>query len=105
MFCRVLVNELLMWKFYSIASLRDSVFFLGEVRDVNEYATGLKVSPTGRHSLLERLRINSQSSYHLEAIRLFSGGDEFNIIGILSNVCRIGAWLTLWLFLLQCVHG
>ncbi len=34
---------------------------LGEVRDVKEYATELEVSP-----LLEGLRINSQSSDHLE---------------------------------------
>ncbi len=39
---------------------------LGEVRDVKEYVTGLEVSPTGRCSLLEGLRINSQSSDHLE---------------------------------------
>ncbi len=115
MFCRVLVNELLRWNFYSIASLRDSVFSLGEVRDVKKHETGLEASPTGRCSLLERLRINSQSSDHLELATkelwrepaCFWGrrGDEFNIIGILSNVCRIGAWLTLRLFLLQCVHG
>ncbi len=39
---------------------------LGEVRDVKEYATGLEVSPMRRCSLLEGLRINSQSSDHLE---------------------------------------
>ncbi len=39
---------------------------LGEVRDVKEYVTGLEVSPTGRCSLLEGLKINSQSSGHLE---------------------------------------
>ncbi len=38
----------------------------GEVRDVKEYATGFEVSPMGRCSLLEGLRINSQSSNHLE---------------------------------------
>ncbi len=41
-------------------------FALGEVRDVNEYVTGLEVSPTGRCSLLEGLRINSHSSDYLE---------------------------------------
>ncbi len=39
---------------------------LGEVWDVKEYVTGLEVSPTGRCSLLGGLRINSQSSDHLE---------------------------------------
>ncbi len=39
---------------------------VGEVRDVKECVTGLEVSPTGRCSLLEGLRINSQSSDHLE---------------------------------------
>ncbi len=39
---------------------------LGEVRDVKEYITGLEVSPAGRCSLLEGLRINSQFSDHLE---------------------------------------
>ncbi len=39
---------------------------LGEVRDVEEYVAGLEVSPTGRCSLLGGLRINSQSSDHLE---------------------------------------
>ncbi len=39
---------------------------LDEVRDVKEHATGLEVSPMGRCSLLEGLRINSQSSDHLE---------------------------------------
>ncbi len=39
---------------------------LGEVRGVKEYVTGLEVSPMGRWSLLEGLRINSQSSDHLE---------------------------------------
>ncbi len=39
---------------------------LGEVRDVNEYVVGLEVSPAGRGSLLGGLRINSQSSGHLE---------------------------------------
>ncbi len=64
---------------------------LGEVRDVKKYVTGLEVSPTGRCSLLERLRINSQSSDHLELATkelwrisgcFRGGGDEFNIIGI-----------------------
>ncbi len=32
---------------------------LNEVWDVKEYVTGLEVSPTGRCSLLEGLRINS----------------------------------------------
>ncbi len=39
---------------------------LGEVLDVKEYVTGLEVFPTGRCSLLEGLRINTQSSDHLE---------------------------------------
>ncbi len=39
---------------------------LGDLRDVKEYATGLEVSPMGRCSLLERLRINSISPGHLE---------------------------------------
>ncbi len=39
---------------------------LDEVRDVKAYATGLEVSPTEKCSLLEGLRINSQSSDHLE---------------------------------------
>ncbi len=39
---------------------------LGEVRDVKEYVAGLDVSPAGRCSLLEGLRINHQSSDHLE---------------------------------------
>ncbi len=39
---------------------------LGDVRDVNENATGLEVSPSGRCSLLKGLMINSQSSDHLE---------------------------------------
>ncbi len=65
---------------------------LGEVRDVKEYITGLEVSPMGRCSLLEGLRINSQSSDNLELARKElwrasdcfrgGGGDEFNIIGI-----------------------
>ncbi len=41
---------------------------LGEVRDVKEYITGLEVSHTGRCSLLEGLKINSQSSDHLELV-------------------------------------
>ncbi len=41
---------------------------LGEVRDVNEYVVGLEVSPTGRWSLLEGLRINSESSDNLEQV-------------------------------------
>ncbi len=60
---------------------------LAEVRDVKEYVTGLGVTSTGRRLLLEVLIINSQSCDHLElaskeGIRLFSGGDEFNIIDI-----------------------
>ncbi len=59
-------------------------------RGVKEYATGLEVSPMGRCSLLEGLRINSQSSDHLElaskelwrASDCFRGDDEFNIIGV-----------------------
>ncbi len=39
---------------------------LGEVRDVKEYVTGLEVSPACRCSLLEGLRINFQSSDHLD---------------------------------------
>ncbi len=39
---------------------------LGEVRDIKEYVAGLEVSPMGRCSLLEGLRINSQSSDNLE---------------------------------------
>ncbi len=39
---------------------------LGKVRYVKEYATGLEVSPMGRCSLLEGLRINSQSSDYLQ---------------------------------------
>ncbi len=37
-----------------------------EVRGFREYVIGLEVSPTGRCSLLEGLRINSQSSDYLE---------------------------------------
>ncbi len=63
---------------------------LGEVRDVKEYVTGLEVSPSGRCSPLEGLRMNSQSSDPLElaskdlwrASDCFLGGDEFYIIGI-----------------------
>ncbi len=63
---------------------------LGEVWDVKEYAIGLEVSPMGRCSLLEGLRIKSQPSDHLElaskelwrASDCFRGGDEFNIIGV-----------------------
>ncbi len=47
---------------------------LGEVRDVKEYATGLEVSPMWRCSLLEGLRINSQSSDHLELASKELGG-------------------------------
>ncbi len=36
------------------------------VRDVKAYVTGLQVSPMRMHSLLEELRIKSQSSGHLE---------------------------------------
>ncbi len=58
--------------------------------------SALEVSPTGRCSLLVRLSINSQSPDHLElaskelwsCIRLFSGGDELNIIGIQYMVYR-----------------
>ncbi len=39
---------------------------LDEVRDVKDYEAGLEVSPMGRCSLLEGLRINSQSSDCLE---------------------------------------
>ncbi len=39
---------------------------LGEVRDVKEHVLGLEVSLAGRCSLLEGLRINSQSSDHME---------------------------------------
>ncbi len=39
---------------------------LDEVRDVKEYVTGLEVSPTGRCSLLDGLRINPQSSDYLQ---------------------------------------
>ncbi len=39
---------------------------LGEVRDVKQYVTGLEVSPKRRCSNLEGLKINSQSSDHLE---------------------------------------
>ncbi len=39
---------------------------LDEVRVIKEYVTGLEVSPTGRYSLLKGLRINFQSSDHLE---------------------------------------
>ncbi len=39
---------------------------LGEVQDVKEYVAELEVSPMGRCSLLEGLRIYSQSSDHLE---------------------------------------
>ncbi len=40
---------------------------LDEVRDVKEYEAGFEVSPTGGGwSLLEGLRTNSQSFYHLE---------------------------------------
>ncbi len=36
------------------------------VRDVKGHVTELEVFPSGRRSLLEGLRINSQSSDHLE---------------------------------------
>ncbi len=39
---------------------------LGEVRDFKKKVAGLEVSQTGKCSLLEGLRINSQSSDHLE---------------------------------------
>ncbi len=57
---------------------------LGEVQDVKE---NLAVSPTGRCSILEGLRISSQSFDHLELAtkegsRLFLRNDEFNINGI-----------------------
>ncbi len=39
---------------------------LVEVRDLMEHVTGLEVSLTGRCSLLEGLRSNSQPSDHLE---------------------------------------
>ncbi len=61
---------------------------LGEVLEVKEYVAGLEVYPTGRCSLLDGLRINSQSSDHLEFWSfgehplVFGVGDEFNIIGI-----------------------
>ncbi len=38
------------------------------MRNVKEYVTVLEVSPTGSCSLLEGLRINSQSSDHLELV-------------------------------------
>ncbi len=41
---------------------------VGEVRDVNEYVAELEVFPAGRCSLLEGLRIDSQSSGHLELV-------------------------------------
>ncbi len=41
-------------------------YALGEVREVKEYVEGLEASPMGRCSHLEGLRINSQSSDHLE---------------------------------------
>ncbi len=41
-------------------------YALDEAWDFKEYVTGLEVSPTGRFSLLEGLRINSQSSDNLE---------------------------------------
>ncbi len=63
---------------------------LDEVWDVKAYVAGLEISPTGRCSLLEGLRIVSQSSDNLElatralwkASACFRVGDEFNIIGI-----------------------
>ncbi len=39
---------------------------LGEVQDFKKKVAGLEVSQTGKCSLLEGLRINSQSSDHLE---------------------------------------
>ncbi len=70
---------------------------LGAVRVVKGHVTGLEVSPTGRCSLLEELRINSQSSGHLElatqeiwrAGACFGGaGNEFDIIGMQLMVYR-----------------
>ncbi len=65
-----------------------------EVQGVKAYVTGLEVSPTGRCSLLEGLRIYSQSSDHFElatkelwrAAACFH--DEFNIIGIQLMIYR-----------------
>ncbi len=58
--------------------------------EVKEYVTRLEVSPKGSCSLLEGLRINSQSSDNLElaikelwnAAACLRGGDELKIIGI-----------------------
>ncbi len=63
---------------------------LDDVRDVKEYVTGLEVSPTGSCSLLEGLRINSQSSGNLElaakelwkTAACFRECDGFTIISI-----------------------
>ncbi len=60
------------------------------LRDGKAHVAGLAVSPTGRRSHLAGLRINSQSSDHLElapnelwgSSRLLLRGDEFNIVGI-----------------------
>ncbi len=54
---------------------------LGEVRDAKSYVTGLKVSPTGKCSSLEGLRINSQSSDHLEQVncRRMHGRASFHV--------------------------
>ncbi len=41
-------------------------FALGELQDVKEYVTRPEISATRSCSLLEGLRINSQSSDHLE---------------------------------------
>ncbi len=64
---------------------------LGEVRDLKQYVTGLEVSPKRRCSNLEGLKINSQSSDHLElatkelwrtaACFRGGGGEEFKKIG------------------------
>ncbi len=62
-------------------------WLLGEVQDVKTYLTGLEVSPNGRCLFSKGLRINFQSSGHLELTAKekrthFSGGDNFNIVGI-----------------------
>ncbi len=59
-----------------------------EARDVKAYVAGLEVSLMGSYSLLGGLRINSQSSGHLElaakelwrAVICFRGGGEFIIV-------------------------
>ncbi len=70
---------------------------LDKVRDGKAYVTGLEVFSTGRCSLLEGLRINSQSSDHLElaAKKPWSAGARFQgaIEDLLQLIDKGGATL------------